>query len=31
MGWMDVDWIDVVGDWDKWRAVVNLVMNRQVP
>ena len=28
MGLMDVDWIDVAGDWDKWRAVVNMVMYR---
>ena len=22
-----VDWIDLAQDWDKWRAVVNTVMN----
>jgi hypothetical protein len=23
MGWINVDWIDVTGDWDKWRAVMH--------
>ena len=31
MGWINVDWVDVAGDWDKWRAVVYMVMNRRVP
>ena len=26
-----IDWMDVVQDKDRWRAVVNAVMNIQVP
>ena len=26
-GWQRVDWIDLGQDTDKWRAVVNTVMN----
>ena len=26
-----VDWIDVTGDRDKWRAVVNAAVNLRVP
>jgi hypothetical protein len=26
-----MDWIDVVQDKDRWRALVNAVMNLQVP
>jgi hypothetical protein len=25
-----VDWISMAQDWDKWRALVNAVMNLQV-
>jgi hypothetical protein len=27
----DVDWIDLAEDRDKWRAVVNTVMNLRIP
>jgi hypothetical protein len=30
VGWGDVDWIDMAQDRDKWRAVVNAVMNLRV-
>jgi hypothetical protein len=26
-----VDWIHLAWDWDKWRAVVNAVMNLLIP
>jgi hypothetical protein len=26
-----VDWIGVAQDWEKWRALVNVVMNFWVP
>jgi hypothetical protein len=26
MGW-GIDWIDVAQNWDRWRALVNAVMN----
>jgi hypothetical protein len=29
--WGDVDWIDLVQDRNRWRAVVNLVLNLRVP
>jgi hypothetical protein len=31
IGWDVMDWIDVAQDRDKWRALVNMVMNLQVP
>jgi hypothetical protein len=27
IGWEGVDWIDLVSDRDKWRSVMELVMN----
>ena len=29
--WKGVDWINLAEDGDKWRAVVNTVMNLRVP
>jgi hypothetical protein len=31
IGWDGVDWIGLAQDRDKWRALVNAVMNVQVP
>jgi hypothetical protein len=31
VGCGDVDWIELAKDRDKWRALVNAVMNLQVP
>jgi hypothetical protein len=31
VGWGDVDWIDLAQDRDRWRALVNSVVNLQVP
>jgi hypothetical protein len=30
-GWGDMDWIGLAQDRDRWRALVNLVSNLQVP
>jgi hypothetical protein len=30
-GWEKVDWIHVAQDTDRWRALVNMLMNLQVP
>jgi hypothetical protein len=31
IGWGSIDWIDVAQDRDRWRALVNTVMNLRVP
>jgi hypothetical protein len=30
-GWGDVEWIHLAQDRDQWQALVNTVMNLQVP
>jgi hypothetical protein len=31
VGWGDVDWIGMVQDRNRWRALVNSVLNLRVP
>jgi hypothetical protein len=31
VGWGDVDWIDLFQDRNRWRALVNSVLNLRVP
>jgi hypothetical protein len=31
IGWGGTDWIDLAQDRDKWRALVNTIMNLRIP
>jgi predicted small integral membrane protein len=31
VGWGDVDWIGLAQDMDRWRALMNSVLNLRVP
>jgi hypothetical protein len=31
VGWEDMNWIDLAQDKDRWRALVNAVMNLRIP
>jgi hypothetical protein len=31
VGWKGEDWIDLAQEMEKWRALVNAVMNLRVP
>jgi hypothetical protein len=31
IGWSGLDWNGLAQGWDQWKAVVNVVLNLQVP
>jgi hypothetical protein len=31
VGWRGIDWTDLAQDRNRWQALVNMVMNLQVP
>jgi hypothetical protein len=31
IGWDGMDWIELAQDRDQWRALLNMIMNLQVP
>jgi hypothetical protein len=31
LGWGNMDWTDLAQNRDKWRALVNMIMNLRVP
>jgi hypothetical protein len=31
LGWVDVDWIGLAKDRNRWRALVNSILNLRVP
>jgi hypothetical protein len=31
VGWGDMDWIDLAQDKNRWRALVNSVLNLRIP
>ena len=31
VGWGDMNWFDLAQDRDRWQALMNVVMNLQIP